>query len=332
MSSIDLSALPELLGQEMYPVTFQKYDAQPKMYPLLGEVETIDLGFVGDKGTVVTNLGQPIRVRNGAEIEADTMEKAYSWYLAGHGFGRRIDIPLDALAANDATDKVIGKLRKAAGDWGEGFATYKEEQVAGMFQKGTLSAGSLDYFDGTFDGQDDPYPKFVYDGKPWFAATGNGHPLSAHSATPFNLTASLSLSQANLQTVMTAMRDTNAVDDRGRKVLVMPDTLLVPTGLEYTAKTIVNSNQIAGSANNDINVIQGALTVMPWRYLADSASASSWWVGQRGKGLLIKDSGVPVITFSVDQKTRVVSFIAFGRFGAAVNDWRFWYAANKATS
>ena len=332
MSSISLSAIPELLGQEVYPVMFQKYDDVEKLYPMLGQVDTIDLGFKGTKGTVITNLGQPIEVRDGEEIPADSMEKAYTWFLKGRGFGRRIDIPLDDLAANDATDAVIGKLRQAAQDWGEGFATFKEEKIAGMFQSGTIAAGSLPYFDGTYDGQDDPYPKFVYDGKPWFAATGNGHPLSASTATPFNLTASLSLTQANLQTVMTAIQDTNAIDDRGRKVIIRPDTLLVPKGLEFTAKTIINSNLVSGSANNDANVVQGALDVMPWRFLSDSASASSWWVGQRGRGLMIKDSGRPVLTVDVDQKRRVVSFIAYGKFGAAVNDWRFWYAANKATS
>ena len=331
MSSISLSAIPELLGQEVYPVMFQKYDDVEKLYPMLGQVDTIDLGFKGTKGTVITNLGQPIEVRDGEEIPADSMEKAYTWFLKGRGFGRRIDIPLDDLAANDATDAVIGKLRQAAQDWGEGFATFKEEKIAGMFQSGTIAAGSLPYFDGTHDGQDDPYPKFVYDGKPWFAATGNGHPLSASTATPFNLTASLSLTQANLQTVMTAIQDTNAIDDRGRKVIIRPDTLLVPKGLEFTAKTIINSNLVSGSANNDANVVQGALDVMPWRFLSDSASASSWWVGQRGRGLMIKDSGRPVLTVDVDQKRRVVSFIAYGKFGAAVNDWRFWYAANKAT-
>jgi hypothetical protein len=332
MPSISLSALPELLGQEVYPVMFQKYDEQPKIYPLIGEVETIDLGFKGTKGTVLTNLGEPVEVRDGEEIPADSLEKAYTWFLKGRGHGRRIDIGLDELAANDATDAVIGKLRQAAQDWGEGFATYKEQRIADMFQKGTLSAGSLRDFDGTYDGQDDPNPKFIYDGKPWFAATGNGHPLAASSATPFNLTAALALTQGNLQIVLTAMKDTNAIDDRGRKVMIRPDTLLVPQGLEFTAKTIINSNQVSGSANNDVNVVQGALNVMPWRYLSDSASSASWWVGQRGKGLKIKDSGKPIINTEVDYKRRVVSFIAFAKFGAAVNDWRFWYAANKATS
>jgi hypothetical protein len=332
MPSISLSAIPELIGREVYPVAFQTYDNVPKLYPMLGRVEPINLAFDGEKGTVVTNLGEPLIVRNGQEIEADTMEKAYTWYCSGDGFGRRVDIHEDELAANDASDVVIAKLRKAATDWGEAFATVKEQRIAHMFQKGTLSAGDVRYFNGSFKGNDDPYPKYIYDGKPWFAATGNGHILSANSATPFNLTASLALSQTNLQTVLTAMRDTNAVDDRGRKVMINPDTLLVPVGLEYTAKTIMGSNQTSGSANNDINPIAGTLDVMPWRYLSDSASASSWWVGQRGKGLVIKDSGAPVISFSYNALTRTVSFIAFGRFGAAVDDWRFWYAANKATS
>lgn len=332
MSSISLSNIPELLGQEVYPVVFQKYDAVEKMYPMLGEVETIDLGFKGEKGTVVTNLGQPIEVRDGEEIPADSMERAFTWYLKGRGQGRRIDISLDDLAANDATSSVIAKLRQAAADWGEGFATYKEEKIAGMFQKGTLSAGSATYFDGSYEGQDDPYPTKIYDGKPWFAATGNGHPLSANSATPFNLTAVLTLTQTNLQTVMTAMQDTNAIDDRGRKVMIRPNTLLVPPSLEFTAKTIIQSNQVAGTAQNDANVIRGALDVMVWRYLSDSASSAAWWVGMRGKGLKIKDSGRPVITTEIDQKRRVISFIAYGKFGAAVTDWRSWYAANKATS
>lgn len=332
MSSISLTAIPELLGNEVFPVMFQRYETTPKLYPVLAEVVPCDAGFRGQKGTVVTNLGQPIELREGEEIPADTVKKAYTWYLAGKPIGKRVDIPLDDLAANDASSVVVEKLRQAAGDWGEGFATYKEEKLAGMFQKGTLAAGSAAYFDGSFPGDDDPNVGFIYDGKPFFAASGNGHPLAANSATPHNLTVSLSLTQANLQTVMTAVGDTNAIDDRGRKVIIQPDTLLVPKGLEFAAKTIINSNLVSGSANNDANVLQGALTVLPWRYLSDSASSAAWWVGARGKGIKVRDSGAPAIAFQVDQKTRVLSVIASGRFGAAVTDWRFWYAANKASS
>jgi hypothetical protein len=332
MSSISLTALPELLGNEVFPVMFQRYENTPKMYPMLCEVEPCDAGFRGQKGTVITNLGQPVELHEGEEVPADSMAKAYTWYLKGRPIGRRIDIALDDLAANDASVAVVDKLRRAASDWGEGFAIYKEEKVAGVFQKGTLSAGHVDYFDGSFPGDDDPYPTKIYDGKPFFAASGNGHPLAANTATPYNLTVSLSLSQSNLQTVMTTITDTNAIDDRGRKVIIRPDTLLVPPGLEFAAKTIINSNLVPGSANNDANVVAGALDVAVWRFLSDSASASAWWVGSRGKGIKCRDSGAPAIAYQVDQVKRVVSIIASGRFGVGVTDWRFWYAANKATS
>ena len=38
MSSVDISQVPELVNDSGYPVMFEKYEAVPLVYPLLGKI------------------------------------------------------------------------------------------------------------------------------------------------------------------------------------------------------------------------------------------------------------------------------------------------------
>lgn len=327
--SVDVTQVPQLVANDGYPVMFQAYDAVEQVAPRICEVVPTDGSLYGEKGSVIVGLGRPKPTRDGAEIEADTFKSAYTWYGRIERLTRRIDIPKRMLDAVDARAKVGGMIAQAAKAWGTSFAQEKEQRAADFFQKGTLAAGDVTIFDGSFPGEADPYPKFIYDGKPLFAATGNGHVLAANSATPYNLTATLALSSANLQTVLTTMRDTNAVDDRGQKVMVRPRDLIVPPGLEFTAKNILNSALVPGSANNDVNVVQGMLNPVVWRYLTDDSDA--WFVGS-GEGIRIYDSGEPQLEMEYEVKTQTMHVVAYSYHGIVCTDWRGYYAANKATS
>lgn len=81
------------------------------------------------------------------------------------------------------------------------------------------------------------------------------------------------LSQTSLQAVVTAMK--NRKDSKGQLIAFKPDTLLVPAGLEFTARTILETTQVLGSANNDINPIKGSLNLVVWPFLT---SSTAWFV------------------------------------------------------
>ena len=98
--------------------------------------------------------------------------------------------------------------------------------------------------------------------------------------TTANTTASsgtLTLTRANLETVMNnyKIQTATAADGTTVKLGLIPDTLLVPPALEYDARRILNAVLIPGSANNDPNVIQGALKIVVSHYLT---STSTWYV------------------------------------------------------
>ena len=331
MSSVDISQVPELVNDSGYPVMFEQYGAVPLVYPLLGKIikpGDLSAPFYAHKEGVIEGFEQFKEREDGQEIEAGTFNSAYSWYMKCRQYSRSIKIPGRMLKASDARAKVGSLVRKFAEGMGKNARIYKEDFIADMFQKGSLTAGSAAFFDGSSNGiQTDPYPKYIYDGLPWF---DTAHTLTGSTSTFGNHTVSLALNHANLQTVLTTMTSTNAVNERGERVVVSPTVIMVPPGLDYTAKVILQSVQLSGSANNDINVLSGALIPIVNRALDDGASTSSWWVGEAGEGLEITDSGAPKLRTAYDPDADVVKVYAEFEFGAAVSNWRRWYCANKA--
>lgn len=326
MSSIDISQLTELLTSEVYPLILNSYEAQPTVYQQIADVRPYDpRKAYGDKGSVTTGLDLPEELLDGQEIPATTEETAQTWYLKNRRLGRRIDIPYRLLdqAMGVGVDYVLGRTEHM----GARFGQWKDDHLAGMLQKGTLTAGSAAYFDNSFAGETDPYPKFIYNGLPWF---DTAHTIAGASTTYANHTASLALSAANLQTVLETAEGTNAVDERGQRILNPMDTLLVPKGLEFDARVIMNSTLLPGGSNNDVNVLAGRLNVIAWNALTDDADA--WWVGRAGGGIRVVDSGAPMMRVFDNPQRSVVSVIFESYFGATVTDWRAWNCQNKAAS
>ena len=329
--SIDVSQVSELVDNTGYPVMMESYEAVPLVFPSLGNVVSpADLAapFYGEKGSVLEGMERFREREDGQDIERSTFETAYTWYQKSRQYARSIKIPSRLLRSADNLGKIGSMISKAATEWGEIARLQKEDFIADMFQKGTLTAGSLPFFDGSFPGNVDPNPAFIYDGLPWY---DTAHTLAGSTGTYANHVVSSALSAANLQTALIAMTNTNAVNERAERVLIRPDVLMVPPGLEYTARVVLNSGLLPGSPNNDINAVEGALKLVVNRALDDAASAASWWIVQSGKGLQIADSGAPRMR-TVEHTNGDVEVIAEYDFGAAVTNWRYHYCANKAAS
>jgi phage major head subunit gpT-like protein len=97
--------------------------------------------------------------------------------------------------------------------------------------------------------------------------------VRADGGSTSNLIGALALSEANLEVAMQLA--SQQVDERGLKIQMMPDTLIVPRALEYTADKILKSAQMPGTNNNDINPLQGKFKVVVLDYLT---STTNWFL------------------------------------------------------
>lgn len=126
------------------------------------------------------------------------------------------------------------------------------------------------------------------------------------------------LSQSALQSMITAMKTRR--DSKNQIVGYNPDTLLVPPALEFTARVILETTQVVGSANNDVNPVQGALNLVVWPYLT---SATAWFVLDSQAHELNffnrKDDGVKGPTYDFDNEAAKWKSVC--RFSVGFSDW-----------
>lgn len=331
---VDVTQVAEMVVNDGYSALFESYEAVGAVFPLLCEVRPVtEAGspYYGDKGSSVEGLARFKERPDGASMEDSTINTAYTWQAGIKQFSRQMTIPKRLLLANNAMPVIKDKIVQASRQWGEIAAIQKDDYVADMFQKGTLTAGSTEFFDNSFPGNVDPNKGFIYDGLPFF---DTAHTLAGSTSTLANHTVSGALTQSNLESHMTTMTSTNAVNERGERVIIRPNLLIVPPGLEYTARVILGTDKKTGSEHNDINPIatqSSGVQLIVWRALDDAASASSWWIGQGGRGLRAYDSGAPVLTTREKENGDVIIQAEY-HFGATVTNWRYWYCSHKAAS
>lgn len=147
----------------------------------------------------------------------------------------------------------------------------------------------------------------------------DAHPLQ-RSATTCDNSFALGLTDANLKTAITTMQN-NTLDEAGNKFYCQPNILLVPSDLEYTARGILESVQQAGTANNDVNVLKGALKVVVWPYLTDT---NRWFlIDTRIAKLKFYWRVRPALEFmAMDSSTDMRVYRGRARWSYGFSDWR----------
>lgn len=105
----------------------------------------------------------------------------------------------------------------------------------------------------------------------------DSHPNVAGGVFANELATAADLSEAALE--QAAIDIMNLEDDRGLKIAIMPQSLIIPVDLVFEAERILYSTQRVGTADNDLNALremgkfpQG---IKPNHYLTDS---SAWFI------------------------------------------------------
>ena len=113
-------------------------------------------------------------------------------------------------------------------------------------------------------------------------------------------------------------------DDRGGKILLNPDTLLVPLELEEMAWMLNGSDKLINVADNDPNFNKSRFNVVVWDYLPDGAwfMMDSYYM----KMFLNWFDRIP-LEFAQDEEfdTLIANFRAYMRYEAGWSDWMWIY-------
>lgn len=325
--SVSLSDIDAIAKGAALPVIMRDYDPAGSLFQAICTVESNDMAshpYLGHRVLDVIGPGRLQQIEIGQSIPASNMGNGYPRQLKIRKFGGKVVLPIEVFKSGGWAATVAMSTRQLSAQWAKNAIVEKDRFVAGMLLDGTLSAGSMTYFDNSFTGFPDPYAGKTYDNTAAFVTSGK--PVLGTSTTYTNLTVSRTLSASNLQTTLATVEGTNAVDERGNPINVRSEFLVCGKDLEFTADTILNSALASGTANNDINVLRGRLTAVASPYLT---AAGAWWLLNR-QNILAVDSGAPII--EVEQEGQNVEISCVTYFGAAFQDWRGSYACNKAVS
>lgn len=283
----------KLLEPGLRKIFFETYAEVPEQFSKIYNVLTskkaketdYGLGAFGDWTERASEL---------AEVEYDTIdpglerEYVHKAFTKGFMLGREL--------VDDEQYNQINKMPAALARSGRAFV---EKEAAKTF----INAGTT----------------AIYDGK---ALLATDHPLLNSTKKGCNLVTG-ALTPETLKEAMTMMRET--VDEAGNIIAATPKKLIVPPALEYTAKEILNSTQLAGTELNNVNSVKGALDLVVYDYMgaANGGSDTAWFImdptlAQINFFWRVK----PEFKWGEDFDTFVAKYRAYMRFSYGVSDWR----------
>lgn len=154
----------------------------------------------------------------------------------------------------------------------------------------------------------------AFDGKAWIASD---HP-SLDGDQSNTLAAQSDLSATSLKEAETVFRKMK--DERGKRLNILPKTLLVPSDISHTARELVESPFLPGTANNNLNSI-GKYQVIDSPYLTDT---DAWFLvaapQDHGARAYIRQEMETEL--DVDVKARTAYYVADFREAYGVDEWR----------
>jgi len=322
------SQFTEGLKADMYAYGFEAYDSLPPVHEQIFEVIGSSKAYE-QSTSVIRGNDLKEKAENEPILYSNPLE-GYTIYGKNRTFADGVEFSME-MVEDMPSEKIANIVLEYARGWGLETIRAKEEFAAQFFNEGFKTAGH-DCFSANITGvtPSDAPTALLYDGKPFFNLSNNTRGLyPGATAAYYNGFSSSTLSETNLQTIYLHMVSTNNIDGQGKKINLMPNVLLIPSALRFTAKKLLETDRVVGSGNNDINTVQNLLTPIEWQYLTDT---DAYFLGAQKRGM--KFHNRKPLTFDFYQNDTNKSYRAdvVVRWGAHVYDWRFWAGANGATS
>lgn len=308
-----------------YMMDYEKDPAVNALHPEIFEVATAIGAY--EKNTTVIGMGDLVETADGERINYDRAGEGWTVQSTWKRFAKGIEFGPVALSDLSET-KLQDAIMKMVASGTRNYYLSKDQLAANVFNYGGHTAGNA-IFNGSAPGETDPSGDLCYDGKPFFNLSDNLRALTPNGTAAYYNGLALPLSAENIKTAYDRMVLTNAVDARGKKVVLQPDILLVHPSLKWTANTLMGTEKQVGTANNDNNQVRGLLKVVPWRFLDTS---TFWAIGCSKMGIKFWERWPLVFDFFRDNETKSYKATLEARYGIEVNDFRYWVSSNAPTS
>jgi len=305
--------------KDLYAYFWENYDETPPMYQELFDVVSSTAAY--EKFDSAIGLGELLEKPEGTDLQADSPMESYTIICKNRSFGRVIRFSKESV-----DDSQKGNLmQKTAGSWGRMVPYTKELFYAKFFNYGAYTAGNSVFNNKITGVVDDPTGDLIYDSKAWFSTTHADKVGGSYA----NYVSSRALTHPNLKTSYITYTSTNNRDERGNIVSLMPDTLLVPPALYFTAREILESTLVPDIFDNTKNVLSAIVQPMAWQHITDT---DGWYMGKKKMGLLATSRESVTIDFWQEELSKDYFTSIFERYGGCVTNWRYWMAFNISTS
>jgi hypothetical protein len=305
-NEVTTSVLANVVLNSMTKRVVRDYQAQPKWWePIVIKTPILDM-----------KQQNRIRLQDFASLASVSENGTYANIAWGDArenytptkFGNLVVVTLEAFLNDDvhAITRIPTKIAHAA-------TVTINEQMSNLF---TQSSGT----------------------GPTMADTFHVFDAANHQSNTASTTPTYDLSSASLQLAMTALEKIQ--NSASKRIGVRGRYLLIPPDLRWTAAVITQSQYAAGSANNDINPLAGAVvpivvpqfaTAYQWYLLADPSQIESLEVGflngREEPELLVQDNPTQGAVFTNDAISYKVRHI----YGLGWLDYRGAFAALPAS-
>lgn len=243
------------LDPALRTIYFDRYNQEPQVMPMVFNVDSSDRDHETESAT--TGFGKLIETDELGALDYEDPLKMYRTVYNHRKYTKGFKVSEELV--EDDQHNVINKMPKA-------------------LAKSTVYTTEFHSASVLNNGFNTSYTSYG-DSKPLFSTlhtrADGGTAQSNASSTGITLT------ETNLETGRLALM--KALNDKGQIVNFMADTLVVPIDLEKTAKILTGSMMRPGTANNDINVYEGTMKVVPWRYIT---STTAWFLADKSNQLL----------------------------------------------
>lgn len=278
-----------------------EYAEQPRHYEAIFETRQSERNYEED--VQATGFGLVPVKPQGAPVTYDSMQQGFVYRYVHLGYGMGFIVTHEEIKDNLYME--IGQQR--ARSLAYSFAVTKDTVGAGILNN--AFSGSFTYGDGT-------------------QLIGTAHPTQAGNQSN-TLTVAQQLCEASVESLIINIR--LALNDRGLRIALTPECLILPPQLEYDAKRLYHSTLQNNTANNAVNVLRAdgtfpkGIIVNP--YLA--TNPHYWFVKTNcPHGLTLMDRESLEFTQDNDYDTMNAKFKGYERYDFGVTDWRGIYGVN----
>jgi len=312
---------------DAYDYAMESYSEKPLVFSDIYDTETSEGAY--EQYTTVVGPGKLNRTAEGVTLPRVETTEGFTVYCANFKY------PVELAITNEAIDdnrKIKSFLKTWAQGLGEAARITQEDEHADIFNYGGFTAGHATFNNDIAGGVlSTGYGSTAYDSVCAFNTSDNTRTAKS-GLTYYNGVLTLQLDATNIQKLFNLLTVTNAFDEAGKRIEIMPDTLLCQYGSDnwFAARRLIESPaSVDGAHAGIVNLWKSQLRVIGWSALSDS---DAYFIGCSKKGLKSLARLPLSIDYYEDKGNDGQVVRAKTRFGRCFNNFRFWVGANFSQS